>query len=238
MPSTAYDPDASIAAGRLCLVTGGTSGIGRAVVEELAGLGARVFTCARSADDLDALLGECREQGWDVRGLPCDVSKPEERQRLMEAVAEAFGGRLNVLFNNVRMSMHVDQDGHAVPNVNWLHLPPLSARPHLFFLPGRHERAQAGCRLHRRECPSWVPGPPVPLLHLLPLHPARLTACTLAPLALVGLPQEDWQRLIAVNLESAFKLSQLAHPLLKASSDGVVIFNSRRASRVAGCGAG
>ena len=38
--------------------------------------------------------------------------------------------------------------------------------------------------------------------------------------------QDDFQRLVGVNLESAFALAQLAHPLLRASGDGVVIFNS------------
>lgn len=47
------------------------SGIGRAVVEELAGLGARVFTCARSADALQELLAACSAQGWvDDTGGP------------------------------------------------------------------------------------------------------------------------------------------------------------------------
>lgn len=87
--------------GRTCLVTGGTKGIGRAVVEEMGGLGARVYTCARSAADLEELLAHSKAQGWDVQGCVADVSKAEDRQRLVAAVSEAFGGQLQVLFNNV-----------------------------------------------------------------------------------------------------------------------------------------
>ena len=61
----------------------------------------RVFTCARNQADLDALLQQCHEAGWDVRGIQADVSQAEDRQRLMQAVSDAFGGSLNVLFNNV-----------------------------------------------------------------------------------------------------------------------------------------
>lgn len=38
--------------------------------------------------------------------------------------------------------------------------------------------------------------------------------------------QEEWSFLLSANLESAFALCQLCHPLLKASGDAVVIFNS------------
>lgn len=44
--------------GRTALITGGTKGIGKAVVEELAALGCRVFTCARSEKDLHDCLAE------------------------------------------------------------------------------------------------------------------------------------------------------------------------------------
>lgn len=87
--------------GRCCIVTGGTEGIGRATVEELAGLGNRVFTCARNADKLQELLDHCKQQGWDVQGIVADVAQEEGRQQLMQAASAAFGGVLHVLVNNV-----------------------------------------------------------------------------------------------------------------------------------------
>ena len=39
-------------------------------------------------------------------------------------------------------------------------------------------------------------------------------------------PQEEWSFLLSANLESSFALCQLCHPLLKATGDAVVIFNS------------
>ena len=61
----------------------------------------RVYTCARSAADLEALLAHCAAQGWDVQGQAADVSKAEDRQRLVAAASAAFDGVLHTLFNNV-----------------------------------------------------------------------------------------------------------------------------------------
>ncbi len=61
----------------------------------------RVYTCARSVADLEELLGHCKAQGWDVQGCVADVSKADDRQNLVAAVSQAFGGQLTVLFNNV-----------------------------------------------------------------------------------------------------------------------------------------
>ncbi|CAN6471651.1 unnamed protein product [Victoria cruziana] len=87
--------------GRTALVTGGTRGIGRAVVEELATLGASVYTCSRNETELKKCLAEWEASGFRVAGSVADVSSRLEREKLMEEVARAFDGKLNILVNNV-----------------------------------------------------------------------------------------------------------------------------------------
>ena len=86
--------------GKKCLVTGGTRGIGKAVVEEFLGLGAEVFVAARNAEDLEKVLSECQSKGIPVSGGAFDVSRSEDRAGLMAAVQNTFG-HLDVLVNNV-----------------------------------------------------------------------------------------------------------------------------------------
>ncbi|TKW18674.1 hypothetical protein SEVIR_5G446500v4 [Setaria viridis] len=94
-------------AGKTALVTGGSKGIGRAIVEELAGFGVRVHTCARG----DAELQEClRRWGADgrlarVTATACDVAARGDRERLVAAAREELGGRLDILVNNAGQTM-------------------------------------------------------------------------------------------------------------------------------------
>lgn len=87
--------------GKTVFITGGTKGIGKAIVEEYGALGARVFTCARSAPDLAACLKKWTSKGYEVEGMAVDISDSEARRALMEQVAGSFVGRLDVLINNV-----------------------------------------------------------------------------------------------------------------------------------------
>ncbi|KAK1305343.1 hypothetical protein QJS10_CPB11g01719 [Acorus calamus] len=91
--------------GMNALVTGGSRGIGHAIVEELVGFGASVHTCARNETDLNESLRRWRDLGLSVTGSTCDVSSRAERERLMERVKEVFDGKLDILVNNAGTSI-------------------------------------------------------------------------------------------------------------------------------------
>lgn len=87
-------------AGRTALVTGGTKGIGRAVVEGLAAEGAKVAFCARTAADVEKAEAEIRAGGADVAGTAVDVADRAALEAWVAASAERFGG-IDVVVANV-----------------------------------------------------------------------------------------------------------------------------------------
>lgn len=86
--------------GQRALVTGGTKGIGEAVVRQFLNLGAAVYIVARDNDLLQSQLATYREQGHVVEGLAADLSQPDGAARLMDAV-RATWDTLAILVNNV-----------------------------------------------------------------------------------------------------------------------------------------
>ncbi|KAG2267613.1 hypothetical protein Bca4012_069956 [Brassica carinata] len=136
---------------KTALVTGGTKGIGHAVVEELAGFGAIIHTCARDEPQLNECISQWQKKGFHVTGSVCDVTSGTGREKLMQNVSSMFGGKLDILINNVGAI-------RSKPTVE---------------------------------------------------HTA-----------------DDFSFHISTNLESAFHLSQLSHPLLKASGCGSIVFMS------------
>ncbi|XAR50909.1 Tropinone reductase I [Bertholletia excelsa] len=87
------------------LVTGGTRGIGYAIVEELAGFGAAVYTCSRNQNELSERLQEWESKGYKVSGSVCDLSSRAQREELMKSVSSVFHGKLNVLVNNAARTL-------------------------------------------------------------------------------------------------------------------------------------
>jgi NAD(P)-dependent dehydrogenase (short-subunit alcohol dehydrogenase family) len=85
--------------GKVALVTGGSRGIGKAIVAAYAGQGAKVFTCARDRNELDQALAELTMDGAEIDGAPADVGRGEDAQRIARAALARFGA-IDVLVNN------------------------------------------------------------------------------------------------------------------------------------------
>ncbi|WP_375287159.1 SDR family oxidoreductase [Sphingomonas sp.] len=88
--SAAHTPVTSVK-GRRALITGGTTGIGRAIAVLLASEGARVFVCGRDPQHLEDALAAIRAVG-EGDGISIDLVDPEATGRLFDAAAEALGG--------------------------------------------------------------------------------------------------------------------------------------------------
>jgi 3-oxoacyl-[acyl-carrier protein] reductase len=86
-------------AGKIAIVTGGTRGIGRAIVERLLEEGVSVAFCGRSRESVDSATSAFRSRGGKVCGQAADVTRPDEVSRLFQAADRAFGG-LDILVNN------------------------------------------------------------------------------------------------------------------------------------------
>jgi len=87
-------------AGRSAIVTGGTRGIGKAIVLELARGGANVaFNYSKSAEEAENLKAEVESLGVKAFAEQCDVAKTEAAADFVGKVKETFGG-IDMLVNN------------------------------------------------------------------------------------------------------------------------------------------
>lgn len=89
---------------KVVIVTGASSGIGKATAIEFARNGSRVVIAARSSDRLAELAKEITAMGTDVLICPTDVAKEDECRRLVEKTVEKFG-TVHILINNAGISM-------------------------------------------------------------------------------------------------------------------------------------
>ena len=86
-------------AGRIALVTGAGSGIGRAVALGLLEDGFRVVLAGRRAEPLQTLAAEAASRGQTALAVPTDVCDPASVQALFDTIERTFG-RLDLVFNN------------------------------------------------------------------------------------------------------------------------------------------
>lgn len=85
--------------GLAAIVTGGSRGIGRGIVEAFSAAGARVLLSGRKQESLDEAVDAIREAGGEARGFAGNVSEEAGREELVDTCLDAFG-RFDILVNN------------------------------------------------------------------------------------------------------------------------------------------
>lgn len=109
--------------GKKALITGGTKGIGLAVVNEFNALGAEVFLVARNKDDVSALVAKLGGSGRPVQGLAGDISDKGFQKTLIESISKSWTS-IDVLVNNVgtnirkRLIQYTDEEIRKVFEIN------------------------------------------------------------------------------------------------------------------------
>ncbi len=105
--------------GKVVLITGGSSGIGRATALRLASFGARVAVASRTAQALDEFVQEAKTLGVAALAVPTDVTDIEQCRNAVETTVAHFGG-LDVLLCSAGVSMRgmfVDAEPAALEHV-------------------------------------------------------------------------------------------------------------------------
>lgn len=97
--------------GKVVLITGGATGMGKAAAREFASLGAKVVvTTGHSIEKGKAVAEEIRKSGGEAMFLPCDISDEKSVKACIDEVVKTYG-RLDCAFNNAG----VGPDGVKIP---------------------------------------------------------------------------------------------------------------------------
>ncbi len=91
--------------GKVCIITGGGSGIGRGAALMMAEQGAKIALVGRTALKVEAVCGEITSQGGEALGFGLDVADDAGVRQMTQQTLDAFG-RIDVLVNNAGHSSH------------------------------------------------------------------------------------------------------------------------------------
>ena len=110
---------------QVVVVTGASSGVGRAIARAFGAAGAKVGLIARGREGLDAAAEEIRQAGGEALVLPCDVSEAPQVQKAAHAMVDAFG-RIDTWVNDAMVSVFspvvemTPEEFRRVTEVNYL----------------------------------------------------------------------------------------------------------------------
>lgn len=89
---------------KVVIITGGSSGIGKALSFEFGRHGAKILITGRNKETLDQVASELQESGIEVMAFQADVCRKEDNQKMVEAVIDQWG-KIDILINNAGISM-------------------------------------------------------------------------------------------------------------------------------------
>ncbi len=89
---------------KVIIITGASSGIGKAMALDAANRGAKVVLAARSEDKLQVVKQNITEQGGDAMTIKCDVTNEDDCKRMVDLTLQKYG-KIDVLINNAGISM-------------------------------------------------------------------------------------------------------------------------------------
>src|SRR5437899_7642488 len=105
--------------GKVALITGGGTGIGRAIALAFAREGASVAVAGRRLEKLREVISEIQKQSGAGLAMECDVTRAKDVERAVKGTVERFG-RLNVLVNNAG-TLHVSTvEGISEEEWDWV----------------------------------------------------------------------------------------------------------------------
>jgi NAD(P)-dependent dehydrogenase (short-subunit alcohol dehydrogenase family) len=100
--------------GKVALITGSTKGIGKSIAEELARAGCKVVVSSRKAEACEAVRAEFEKQGFEVLAQPCNISRKEELQALVDKTLAKWG-RVDIAVANAAANPYYGPLG-AIPD--------------------------------------------------------------------------------------------------------------------------
>ena len=89
---------------KVIIITGASSGIGKACAEKFGAMGAKVVLAARNINNLNEAATQLQKLNIDLLAVQCDVSKKEDCEKLINETVSKYG-KVDVLINNAGISM-------------------------------------------------------------------------------------------------------------------------------------